>query len=111
MTSRDCARKWNRNGRRLMRDRSGRLMGSTRFVLTAIQVRAVERLWRTGVSVEAIATEIRVPLRTLYRRLADQLSHLERRGRSRMDCRRRDDPTPEQISEIASQIRVFHESP
>ena len=62
MVRRDVSRSGVRNGRRLMRDRSGRLLGSTRIVLSAIQVRAVERMFRTGRSLEAIADTIGVEL-------------------------------------------------
>jgi AraC-like DNA-binding protein len=94
---RDVSRNWSRNRRHLIRDRHGRLLGSTRITLTDIQVRAVERMMRTGESLDAIAAAIGVSRNTLQRRLRDQMSHIERRKRSWMDVRRREDPPPGEL--------------
>ena len=105
MQHRDASRSWNRNGRRLMRDRLGRLMGSTRMVLADSQILAVKRLFRMGKSLDEIADAIGVSRNTLQRRLADQLAHLPRRRKSWMDVSRRDDPSPEELLQEMAKLR------
>lgn len=105
MMRRDVSRNWGRNRRRLMRDRSGRLLGSTRIVLSDIQVRAVERMIRTGESLDAIAEAVGVSRNTLQRRLHDQLSHIQRRRKSWMDVARRADPTPGELQQQMADLR------
>ncbi len=105
MVRRDVSRSGVRNGRRLMRDRSGRLLGSTRIVLSAIQVRAVERMFRTGRSLEAIADTIGVCRNTIQRILRDQLQHVPRRKRSWMDTARREDPSPDELRQQMADLR------
>jgi hypothetical protein len=105
MVRRDVSRSGVRNGRRLMRDRSGRLLGSTRIVLSAIQVRAVERMFRTGRSLEAIADAIGVCRNTIQRILRDQLQHVPRRKRSWMDTARREDPSPDELRQQMADLR------
>jgi hypothetical protein len=105
MVLRDVSRSWGRNRRRLVRDRNGRLLGSTRIVLSAIQVRAVERMFRTGRSLEAIADAIGVCRNTIQRILRDQLQHVPRRKRSWMDVQRREDPSPDELRQQMADIR------
>lgn len=106
MMRRDVSRNWGRNRRRLMRDRSGRLLGSTRIVLSDIQVRAVERMVRTGESLEAIADAIGVCRNTIQRILREQLQHVPRRKRSWMDIARREDPTPDELRQQMAELRT-----
>jgi len=105
MVRRDVSRCWGRNGRRLMRDRSGRLLGSTRMILAGCHVRAVERLFRMGKSLDAIADAIGVSRNTLQRRLRDQLAHVPRRKRSWMDTVRREDPSPDELRQQMADLR------
>lgn len=105
MVRRDVSRSGVRNGRRLMRDRSGRLLGSTRIVLSAIQIRAVERMFRAGRSLEAIADAIGVCRNTIQRILRDQLQHVPRRKRSWMDTARREDPSPDELRQQMADLR------
>lgn len=97
MSPRDVARSWSRNRRHLLRDRHGRLRGSTKHLLTDLEVAAVERLMRAGASLEAIASAIGVSRNTLQRRLRDQMTHVARRKRSWMDVQRRTDPPPDEL--------------
>lgn len=105
MVRRDVSRSGVRNGRRLMRDRSGRLLGSTRIVLSAIQVRAVERAWRKGESVESVADMAGVSINTLYAILARQLTHIRRRGRGRFVRRETTPPTELEIVQMTTSLR------
>jgi hypothetical protein len=105
MKQRDVSRSWSRNRRHLVRDRFGRLAGSTRIVLTAIQVRAVERAWRRGDSVESIADMVRVSKNTLYAIVTRQLGHLRMRGRGNFLRKTPCTPTEREIVEMTSRIR------
>ncbi len=105
MKQRDVSRSWSRNRRHIVRDRFGRLAGSTRIVLTAIQVRAVERAWRRGDSVESIADMVSVSKNTLYAIVTRQLGHLRMRGRGNFLRKTPCTPTEREIIEIASTIR------
>jgi hypothetical protein len=84
MSHRDVSRSWNRNRLRLLRDRHGRLRGSTRITLTAIEQRAVERSWRAGDSVDSIAIMVGVSKNTLYRIVLTTMPHLRMRGRGKV---------------------------
>lgn len=104
MQQRDVARRWSRS-RRLIRDSRGRIVGEQRIVLTAIQVRTVERLMRGGTSMEGIADAVGVSYRTLYRLLVRDLSHVPRRGRGCQDKTRRSDPTDAEILREIEKLR------
>jgi DNA-binding NarL/FixJ family response regulator len=106
MQQRDVSRNWSRNRRNLIRDRKGRILTSTRLVLTATQERTVQRLLQTGKSLEAIAEAIGVSRNTLQRRLRDQLSHLPRRGRAWMDVACRPSPTDEELRVEIERMRL-----
>lgn len=104
MQQRDVSRNWSRS-KRLIRDNRGRIRGEQRIVLTAIQVRTVERLMREGTAMEGIADAIGVSYTTLYRILARDLSHVPRRGRGCKDKSRRADPTNEEIMREIEKLR------
>lgn len=106
MQQRDVARNWSRNRRNLVRDSKGRIVTSTRLVLTPNQERAVARLLRRGKSLEAIADAIGVSRNTLQRRLRDQLCHLPRRGKCWMDVSRRPTPSAGELPQERQEARL-----
>lgn len=104
MQQRDVARRWSRS-RRLIRDSRGRILGEQRIVLSAIQVRTVERLMRDGTSMEGIADSVGVSYRTLHRILNRDLVHVPRRGRGCKDTTRRSDPTDAEMLRELEKLR------
>lgn len=79
------------------RDRSGRLSGCRKTLLTRAQEAAARRTWMAGGTRDDVARAAGVSVGMIRQRLEDQLADLPRRGRGRGGRRRVEDPTEDQI--------------
>lgn len=92
--------------KRHFQDSGGLIRGSLPELLTREQEALARQLWEAGEPVHEVARQIGTTYSVFRSRLADQLSDLPRRRQGTGGGPRvQTDPGPEEIAEIAAQIR------